>query len=72
MTVKKRLRRISLLMLLAAVIFVLCALSNPALGTAFYIGSVRIGADVWRVFYALYAGVTLLLFAASFLVKSRE
>ena len=44
MNQKLILRIIGLIMLFAAVVFVACALSNPALGTAFYIGGVRIGA----------------------------
>lgn len=52
MSMKKRLRIISLTMLIIAIIFVLCALSNPQLGHAIYIGNFRFGADQWRVCYA--------------------
>ena len=69
---KQRLRIISFLMLAAAVIFVLCALSAPNLGTAFYLGSFRIGAAVWRVCYAVYALVMATLLIASFLVKDNK
>lgn len=68
MNQKLILRIIGLIMLFAAVVFVACALSNPALGTAFYIGGVRIGAKVWRVFYGIYVCVMLGIFAASFLI----
>ena len=64
-----QLRLISCAMLVIAVIFVLCALSAPNLGHAFYIGPFHIGVEVWRVFYAAYALITVLLFAASFWVK---
>jgi len=66
------LRLTSLVMLIAAVIFVFCALSNPALGSVFYIGSLRIGADIKRAFYAVYAVVMIALFGISFFVKRKK
>ena len=54
MTKKKRLRITSFVMLVIAIVFVASALSNPALGTAFYIFGFRVGAAVWRKFYLLY------------------
>ena len=71
---KKRtlLQLISLAMLVIAVIFVFCALSNPALGMAFYIGPWRIGAEVWRVCYAIYAIVMVGLFVVSFFLKDKR
>lgn len=66
------LRLIALVMFLIAVVFVFCALSNPALGSAFYIFGIRIGADVWRAFYKLYAIVVVALFVISFFVKNRQ
>lgn len=68
----KILRWISLAMLIVAIVFVGCALSNPTLGTVFYIGKLRIGADIWRAFYAFYAIVMVVLFGASFFVKGRK
>ena len=62
------LRIISLLMFIVAIIFVACALANPALGKTFYIGDLAIGAEVWRVFYAIYAITMALLFVLSFFV----
>ena len=62
-------RLISLIMLLIAVVFVAIALSNPTLGTVFYIGSIRIGSDVWRAFYLLYCVVMTGFFASSFFIK---
>ena len=44
MKTRKLLRRISLVMLVIAVVFVFCALSNPALGRTIYIGSFAFGA----------------------------
>ena len=62
------LRIISLVMFMMAVIFIACALANPALGRTFFIGDIAIGAEVWRVFYGLYAIVMAILFALSFFV----
>ncbi len=62
------LRMISLVMFVVAIIFIACALANPALGRTFYIGSLEIGAEVWRVFYAIYAIVMGVLFVLSFFV----
>ena len=59
-------------MLIVAVIFVLCALSNPALGKVFYIGSIKINADVKRAFYAVYVIVMVSLFGISFFVKNKK
>ena len=69
MSKKRILRLISLAMLVVAVIFVFCALSCPTLGTTIVIGPIRIGADIWRICYDIYALVMAGLFAASFLVK---
>lgn len=69
---RTQLRLISGGMLLIAILFVLCALSNPQLGHVFYIGSFRVDAEVCRTFYKLYAAVTAGLFLASFLVKDRR
>ena len=68
----RTLRLISLAMLIVAVVFVLCALSNPGLGRVFYIGSIRIGADVKRIFYAVYVVVIAALFGISFFVKDKK
>ena len=62
------LRIISLVMFVVAIIFIACALANPALGRTFYIGDIAIGAEVWRVFYAIYAIVMAILFVLSFFV----
>lgn len=69
---KKRLRIISLVMLIVAMIFVFCALSNPAMGVAFYVFGIRIGADIWRVFYAVYVVAMILIFVSSFFVKIKK
>ena len=66
------LRLISLVMLIVAVTFALCALSNPALGKVFYIGSIKINADVKRAFYAAYVIVMVFLFGISFFVKNKK
>lgn len=59
-------------MLIIAVIFVLCALSNPALGHTVYIGKFAFDAYAWRICYAVYAILMLVLFIASFIVKDKN
>lgn len=68
MKLSTKLRTISLIMLCVANIFIACALANPALGRTFHIGSIEIGVEVWRAFYAIYAIIMCLLFVASFFV----
>lgn len=68
----RTLRLISLAMLIVAVIFVLCALSNPGMGKVFYIGSIKIGADVKRAFYAVYVVIVIALFGISLFVKGKK
>lgn len=72
MTKKTRLRLISCMMFLIAVVFVLCALSAPNLGRGFYIGPLYIGAAVWRMCYAIYALIMIVLLVASFFVKDSK
>ena len=62
------LRCISLGMFVVAIIFIACALANPTLGRTFYIGDIAIGAEVWQVFYAIYAIIMGILFVVSFFV----
>ena len=70
---KRRLLRLtSFAMLIIAVIFVFCALSNPALGHTIYIGSFVFGAEQWRLCYAIYALVMAALFFLSFFVDRGE
>ena len=72
MKARRTLRLISLVMLIVAVVFIFCALSNPALGKVFYIGSIKIGVDIKRAFYAGYAIVMVALFGISFFVKDKK
>lgn len=65
----KRLRFISFAMLAAAAVFVFCALSAPNLGQTVYIGSFAFGAEQWRICYAVYAVVMVVLFIVSFFAK---
>lgn len=65
---KKILRIISGVMFIIAVVFLSIALTHPELGTVFYIGSLRIGAAIWRAFYLIYAVVMVALLVASFCV----
>lgn len=66
---RKRMRLLSLVMFVIAVIFVLCALSNPGLGRTLYIGNWRFGAEQWRFCYKIYALVMVGLFGGSFFAK---
>ena len=68
----KLMRLISGIMLIVAVIFVFCALSNPALGSTIYIGSWAFGAEQWRVCYGIYVVVMIVLFTLSFFVGRKE
>ena len=72
MSKRRKLRLISLLMFLVAVVFVICALSCPTCGSVFYIGPFRIGADIWRKFYAAYVIVMCGLFIASFFIPKKK
>ena len=72
MSKKTILRIVSLIMLLAAVIFVFCALACPTLGQTIYIGDFRFGAEQWRICYLVYIIVMTALFAASFFVKNNK
>lgn len=71
MKMKRVLRRISLGMLVIAVVFTTCALCCPQYGSTVCIGSFRFGAEQWIVCYKLYVLVMLSLFAGAFLVKDR-
>jgi hypothetical protein len=59
-------------MLIVAIVFVLCALSNPQLGHVIYIGNLEFGAKQWRVCYLVYVIVMAALFIASFFVKKKR
>ena len=72
MKMRRALRLISLVMLIVAIVFVLCVLSNPGLGKVFYIGSIKIGADIKRVFYSGYIIVMVALLGISFFVKGKK
>ena len=72
MSKKTILRIVSLIMLLAAVIFVFCALACPTLGQTIYIGDLAFGAEQWRICYLIYFLVMVALFTASFFVKSDQ
>lgn len=71
MNVKTGLRLAALIMLIIAVVFVLCAISSPTLGSTIYIGKFEFGTEQWWVCYKIYALVMVCLFAASFLVKRK-
>lgn len=66
------LRLISFMMFVAAVVFVLIAVSCPTLGRVFYIGSFRVDGDVLEVFYICYLVVMIVLFIVSFIGKKEK
>ena len=69
---RKKLRIISLTMLVIAVVFIACALSAPNLGKVIYIGSIKIGAEQKRICYVIYVIAMAALFLASFFVKEKK
>lgn len=69
MKTKKILRTVSTVMFIIAVIFLSYALTHPEFGTVFYIGSFSVGLTLWRLFYLIYAVVTVGLFTASLVIK---
>lgn len=72
MKTKTKLRLISLIMLVVAIVFVFCALACPTLGRTIYIGDFAFGAEQWRFCYKIYAIVMVTLFIASFIVKDKK
>ena len=66
------LRLISLLMFVAAVVFVIIAVSCPTLGHVFYIGSFRVDGDVLHIVYNIYLIIMVLLFLLSFIGKKEK
>ena len=72
MKTKIKLRLISLVMLIVAVVFVFCALACPTLGRTIYIGNFKFGAEQWRFCYKVYAIAMVALFGASFFMKERN
>ena len=69
---KKILRIISGVMLIIAVVFLSIALTHPEFGTVFYIGNLRIGAAIWRIFYIIYAIIMVGLFITSFFINDKN
>ena len=51
MKIKIKLRLISGIMLVVAIVFVFCALACPTLGKTIYIGDYAFGAEQWRFCY---------------------
>lgn len=72
MKMRRILRLISLVMLIVAIIFVFCALSCPTLGRTIYFGDYAFGAEQWRVCYAIYTIIMVVLFIVSFFVKDKR
>ena len=72
MKIKIKLRLISGIMLVAAIVFVFCALACPTLGKTIYIGDYAFGAEQWRFCYKIYAIVMVALFGASFIIKEKQ
>ena len=72
MKIKIKLRLISGIMLVVAIVFVFCALACPTLGKTLYIGDYAFGAEQWRFCYKIYAIVMVALFGASFVIKEKQ
>ena len=72
MKIKIKLRLISWIMLVVAIVFVFCALACPTLGKTIYIGDYAFGAEQWRFCYKIYAIVMVALFGASFVIKEKQ
>ena len=72
MKIKIKLRLISGIMLVAAIVFVFCALACPTLGKTIYIGDYAFGAEQWRFCYKIYAIVMVALFGASCVIKEKQ
>ena len=72
MKIKTKLRLISGIMLVVAIVFVFCALACPTLGKTIYIGDYAFGAEQWRFCYKIYAIVMVALFGASFIIKEKQ
>ena len=72
MKTKIKLRMIGFAMLIAAIIFVLCALACPTLGRTIYIGNFAFGAEQWRFCYKVYVIVMIGMFGASFFLKEKR
>ena len=72
MKIKIKLRLISGIMLVTAIVFVFCALACPTLGKTIYIGDYAFGAEQWRFCYKIYAIVMVALFGASFVIKEKQ
>lgn len=69
MSKKAKLRIASLVMFVAAVIFVICAMCCPTCGRVIYIGDIALGGDVWRKCYMIYGIAMTALFVSSFFAK---
>lgn len=72
MKTKMLLRVICTGMFLAAVVFVFCAVSCPTFGRVFYIGGVRIDAELKRMLYGCYIAIVILLLGISFFIKEKR
>ena len=72
MSKRKLLRLVSLLMLIAAVIFVICALCCPTCGRVVYIGGIKWGGEQWRACYASYVSIMLFLWLCSFFTQEQR
>ena len=69
---KTVMRLVSLLLLIAAVVFVVIALGNPQLGRVIWIGPFRFGVKEWYACYGLYVLVMVGLFIGSFFVREKK
>lgn len=70
MSTRTKLRLASLIMFIAAAVFVLCAISAPNLGSTIKIGGYIFGD--WDIFYRIYVIIMFTLFIVSFFVKKNK
>ena len=72
MKLKLILRVVSVIMLIAGIVFLYIAISAPTFGRVLYVGSIRFDAERKRIVYAVYWIVTVVLFLCSFLMKNKR
>ena len=71
MKLSQMLRLISFVMFIVAIVFIFCAIANPVLGQVIYIGKFEFGLKVWRVCYAVYVAIMIILFIDCFVLLKK-
>ena len=65
------LRVVSLIMLAAAVVYIWVCLHAPTMGHTMYICGHKFDAEQWKICYAIYLIIMLMLFVSSFLIRKK-